>query len=272
MTINEPYIIDETPGFAVVFKPPRMHSAPIARKEDGTQMTLFEWFVARKNSDFKNSEFKNSDFKNSAQSSVNLMHRLDFDTHGLVLFAKNAESFEFFKELQDKGGFIKEYSAICAGSVPEIDSSVPGFPPTPVLSAHEPSPEKPLVIESYFRPFGPGRKLVRPVIEDGKKHKEIAKDNGGFYRTEIININKNTFTIRLKRGFRHQIRCHLCWIGFPIQNDPLYPRTAEYGSVRDMALQACALFFADPLTGKQREYRISPFVHEKEFNHEPAFS
>jgi 23S rRNA pseudouridine1911/1915/1917 synthase len=237
VTVSEPYIYDETPDFAVVFKPPRMHSAPLAKKEEGT---LLEWFAARE--------------KTAQSSHVCLMHRLDFDTHGLVLFAKNAESFEFFKELQDKGGFIKEYSAICAAD--SAASSVPGFPPPPVLAAHDPTPEKPLVIKSFFRPFGPGRKLVRPVIEEGKKNREIAKDGGGFYRTEITAINNNVFTVRLKRGFRHQIRCHLCWAGLPIMNDPLYPLPAEGGSVPEMALRACALFFADPSTGKQREYRI----------------
>ena len=241
MTNNEPYILDETNDFAVVFKPPRMHSAPLAKKEGGT---LLEWFTARK---------KAAQFSGDC-----LMHRLDFDTHGLVLFAKNAKSFEFFKELQDKGGFVKEYSAVC--TVVCNESSVLGFPPPPALAPHAPSSENPLIIESYFRPFGPGRKLVRPVIDESKKNREIAKDNGGFYRTEITGINKNTFTVRLKRGFRHQIRCHLCWAGFPIMNDPLYPQPAEKGgSVPDMSLRACALFFTDPSTGKQLEYRIDKF-------------
>jgi 23S rRNA pseudouridine1911/1915/1917 synthase len=239
MTSNEPYILDETDDFAVVFKPPRMHSAPLAKKEGGT---LLDWFTARERA-------------LSPQISVHLMHRLDFDTHGLVLFAKNAKSFEFFKELQDKGGFVKEYSAVCA--VVYNESSVPGFPPPPALAVRAPSPENPFVIESFFRPFGPGRKLVRPVTEEGKKSREIAKDNGGFYRTEISAINGNVFSIRLKRGFRHQIRCHLCWAGHPILNDPLYPQPSE--SAAPMSLCACSLFFTDPSTGKQREYRIDKF-------------
>jgi 23S rRNA pseudouridine1911/1915/1917 synthase len=245
LTDNAPYVIEETPDFAVVFKPPRMHSAPLAKKEGGT---LLDWFTAREQ-------------VLSPQSSANLMHRLDFDTHGLVLFAKNAESFEFFKELQDSGGFVKEYSAVCAvvpNAVASNESSIPGFPPPPVLTAHVPSPENPLVIESFFRPFGPGRKLVRPVIEEGKKSRETAKDNGGFYRTEITGINKNIFTVRIKRGFRHQIRCHLCWIGRPILNDPLYPHPLESGAL-PMSLRACSLFFTDPSTGKQREYKIDKF-------------
>jgi 23S rRNA pseudouridine1911/1915/1917 synthase len=239
MTDNVPYIIEETDDFAVIFKPPRMHSAPLAKKEGGT---LLDWFMARVLS----------------PNQANLMHRLDFDTNGLVLFAKNTKSFEFFKDLQDKGGFVKEYSAVCDSVLNE--SSVPGFPPPPALAAHAPSPENPLIIESYFRPFGPGRKMVRPVVEEGKKSREIAKDNGGFYRTEITAINGNIFSIRLKRGFRHQIRCHLCWVGHPILNDPLYPHPVEYdSSVPPMSLYACSLFFTDPSTGKQLEYKIDKF-------------
>jgi 23S rRNA pseudouridine1911/1915/1917 synthase len=124
-----------------------------------------------------------------------------------------------------------------------------------------------LVIESYFRPYGPGKKLVRPVINDGKKHKEIAMDKGGFYKTEITGIDGNVFTMRIRRGFRHQIRCHLCWIGFPILNDPLYNQMYNQVSVnnqsptkldQNLVLRAHALFFTDPSSGKQQEYRIEP--------------
>jgi 23S rRNA pseudouridine1911/1915/1917 synthase len=181
------------------------------------------------------------------------MHRLDYETHGLVLFAKNEKSFKFFQELQDDGGFVKEYSAVCKNTVKDPDNSnpLPGFPPAPALFTTEPSAEKPLIINSFFRPFGPGRKEVRPVIDESKKHDEVAKDRGGLYRTEIIGINDNVFTVRIKRGFRHQIRCHLCWIGCPIQGDPIYSR--EDG---DLALRAHALYFVDPPNGEKVEVRI----------------
>jgi len=239
---GSPHIIEETADYAVVFKPPQMHSAPLKKKEGGA---LLEWYA------------------DNSPPVYDIMHRLDFETHGLVLFAKNSKSYEYFKTLQDCGGFVKEYSALCA----EAANSVPieGFPPPPDFAACEPSPEKPQIIESYFRPYGPGRKLVRPVIEDGKKHREVAADNGGFYRTEIISRDGNVFTLRIKRGFRHQIRCHLSWIGFPILNDPLYSR-AEDGTtpradeaVQDtLALRAHALFFNDPSSGRPRECRIAP--------------
>jgi 23S rRNA pseudouridine1911/1915/1917 synthase len=237
-----PYILEETDDFAVVFKPPKMHCAPLPKRNGGT---LLEWYAGL------------------GQVKVPLlMHRLDFETHGLVLFAKNRKSFDFFKSIQEKDEFIKEYSAVCCSKLSL--SSVPNssFPPLPVLSTCEPSSENPLVIESYFRPYGPGRKLVRPVIDGGKKHREIAKDRGGFYLTEITGREGNVFTVRIKRGFRHQIRCHLCWIGFPIQNDPLYSEQETGNSEGILALRAHALFFADPSTGRQREYRIKTMLEK----------
>ena len=239
---KEPYVLDETDDFAVIFKPPKMHSVPLSKKSGDT---LLEWYTS------------------IFPPVIGLMHRLDFETHGLALAAKNLKAYEFLKAAQDRDEFIKEYSAVCSGFADESSIPASGFPPPP-FSTNEFSTEKPLVIESYFRPFGPGRKQVRPVIEDGKKHRELAKDRGGFYRTEITEVRKNAFTLRIKRGFRHQIRCHLCWIGFPILNDPVYRFPLNEETVPDdepaagiLALRAHALFFTDPSSGKPREYRIT---------------
>jgi len=244
MENNTPYILEETGDFAVVFKPPKMHSVPLNQKDNrlSDDVTLLEWYAENHPPVF------------------DIMHRLDFETHGLVLFAKNSKSYNFFKSAQDRGEFIKEYSAVCSNSMfdsqPAI-SPASGFPPPPHFTNSEPSIEKPLIVMSYFRPFGSGRKLVRPVTDVDKKHKEIAKDDGGFYRTEIIGIDGNIFTVRIKRGFRHQIRCHLSWIGYPILNDPLYNGQKTENSEGILALCAHALFFTDPSNGKPRECRIA---------------
>jgi 23S rRNA pseudouridine1911/1915/1917 synthase len=228
--MDNPYVLEETANYAVVYKPPKMHSTD---KGTGTPdfSTLLKWYAEK------------------FPPVYDIMHRLDYETHGIVLFAKNEKSYRFFKSAQDKGEFIKEYSAICVPCVK--NSPVEGFPDYSL-------PEAPPVVESYFRPYGPGRKLVRPMLDTKSKHKEIASDNGGFYRTEIISIDNNVFTVRLKRGFRHQIRCHLCWIGWPILNDPLYPQAVEIAPADKLALRAHALIFSDPADGKVKECRISP--------------
>jgi 23S rRNA pseudouridine1911/1915/1917 synthase len=195
-----------------------------------------------------------------------ILHRLDFETQGLVLFAKNQQSFDYLLTLQDEENFIKEYSAICRKNY-TLPSS---FPPSPFcFSLAEFSGETGFAIESFFRPFGPGRKQVRPVTDDcSKKRNEVAgnkaaKNQGGHYRTEIVNVTENgyyTFTIRLKRGFRHQIRCHLAWIGCPVLNDPLY---GEQTGDDFLALRSNGLIFTDPRSGKLREYRTAILSLEK---------
>jgi len=262
--MNSPYIIEETQDFAVVYKPPKMHTTvktqELYRESNENEFnTLFEWY--------KNQSGKNKFIK--------LLHRLDFETHGIVLFAKNEKCYNFLKQAQDEGEFIKEYSAECYLSdllINDSHSSLPGFPEPPVFTSDNISPEKTFVVESYFRPFGPGRKSVRPVTGNGKKHKETAKDKGGFYRTEIIKINNNIITARIKRGFRHQIRCHLCWIGVPIKNDPLYSAGGEKVLPLDkpqadttqedlLALKAHAVSFPNPSVQKNSQklkFSISP--------------
>jgi 23S rRNA pseudouridine1911/1915/1917 synthase len=251
MNFNESFVLKETDDFAVVFKPPRMHSAP---QKHNSGDTLVGWYVSKTGA-------------GEGLSDAGLMHRLDYETHGLVLFAKNEKSFKFFQDLQDGGGFVKEYSAICKNTIKDADNPtpLPGFPRSPLettapaLFTTEPSIEKPLVINSFFRPFGPGRKEVRPVINENKKHDEVAKDRGGLYRTEIINITGSVFTVRIKRGFRHQIRCHLRWIGCPIQGDPVYTIEARGTEVHcELALRAYALYFVDPSNGEKVEVRVEP--------------
>jgi len=250
--MNSPYILDETENFAVVFKPPRMHCEPLekdlmqSRKgeesvmEDEGALTILEWYCTQK----------------GFAEGIRLMHRLDFETNGLVLFAKNESSYNSFKEQQENDGFVKEYSAVCVSE--ESSVALDGFPNSGSvpLSLNENSS----LIQSYFRPYGSGRKQVRPVIDDGKKHKEIAKDKGGFYKTEIISVKENVFTVRIKRGFRHQIRCHLCWAGFPIQNDPLYTFTQALPPLGELALRSHALFFADPKSERQLCFNIAPLA------------
>jgi len=256
---KEPYILDETGDFAVVYKPPRMHCENKYMNFNREPQNP----TTQDRSDEPTRKYEEDDtlfsfYKQKENDYLRLMHRLDYETHGLVLFAKNEKSFNYLKDLQDRGEFIKEYSAICSVQNNFSQTSVSSFqtPDFSQLSDHHSLLTVPFIIESYFRPYGPGRKTIRPITDEKKNHKETAKDKGGFYKTEVINIENNIFTVRIKRGFRHQIRCHLCWKGFPIINDPLYPQITETHDF--LALRSQALFFCDPLTEKKIDYRIEP--------------
>jgi 23S rRNA pseudouridine1911/1915/1917 synthase len=264
-TINYqlPIIIDETEEFAVVFKPARMHCAPLQSRPSDT---LLDWYAAIFSPVMELSGRKDGE--------GGLLHRLDYETQGLVLFAKNQQSFSHLFKQQEEGNFIKEYSAICQ-NISSLKasglSSYSSFPtpysplPTPHYSFPAPpftisSVQEGCIIESYFRPFGPGRKQVRPVIREKAEHGKNTHDPGTLYRTEIATFSQPVFdyyafTIRLRRGFRHQVRCHLAWIGCPVLNDPLYGTNADGGF---LALRASGLIFTDPISSKPREYRIAP--------------
>jgi 23S rRNA pseudouridine1911/1915/1917 synthase len=253
--MNAPHILDETDDYAVVIKPPRMHCAPHGR---GEKETLLDWYAA-----FFPAMLK---LRAKKEGEGGLLHRLDYETQGLVLFAKNQRSFDFFAKEQEAGLFVKEYHALCEKRVP---GALAGFPPPPEhapLSAdtsHFLQPQNtPFMIESFFRPFGPGRKEVRPVAPE-KKYAEIAKDRGETYKTHLLDFsqiegNLFSFTLRITRGFRHQIRCHLSWLGFPILNDPIYgaAETQKQAPQAYLALRAQAVSFPDPRSGELRIYRI----------------
>jgi 23S rRNA pseudouridine1911/1915/1917 synthase len=236
-----------------------MHCAPL--KNGSPPSTLLEWYAG---------VFPPvREFEGRREGEGGLLHRLDFETCGLVLFAKTRAGLEHILAEQKAGAFVKEYSSLCRRTGGA--SRLPGFPPTEPLPDLLGEVEPPFGIESFFRPFGRGRKEVRPVTGGEKKRRGVAGDCGGFYRTEIIGAEKAgtdlyRFTLRLKRGFRHQIRCHLAWKGCPILNDPLYGPDARPADTKPaggtgettrefLALRAQALFFTDR-GGKTREYRI----------------
>jgi 23S rRNA pseudouridine1911/1915/1917 synthase len=111
-------------------------------------------------------------------------------------------------------------------------------------------------------------------MEPGKTGKEIAWDRGRPYQTEITGFEDRGgvcyFCVRIRRGFRHQIRCHLAWLGYPILGDPLYGlQTAEIDRTSGecqtplleaplLALQAQGLCFRDPASGENRNYSLPP--------------
>jgi 23S rRNA pseudouridine1911/1915/1917 synthase len=239
---EKPYIVEETDDFAVVFKPPRMHSVPL-RKSGGN--TLLDWYATL----FPPVTELSGRKEKEGPPEGGLLHRLDYETQGLMLFAKNQKSLDHLLALQEEGNFIKEYSAICHKNIP-ADASFP--------IPHPPFSSEGFVMESFFRPFGPGRKQVRPALDNHGRGREPAKDRGGCYRTEIIDITEDehyTFTVKLRRGFRHQIRCHLAWIGCPVLNDPLYGEQPSGNGF--LALRSTGLFFTDPRNGEAMEYRIN---------------
>lgn len=244
-----PRIIAEYASYLVVYKPPLMHSAPLRVNE--TQ-NLFSWCAKR----FP--QIRTVHGKKEIEGG--LLHRLDRDTRGLILIARTQNAYDALAEQQEAGFFEKEYRALC---FPQKDSPT-GFPANPLYSEQDKKniqlPVISFTLESAFRSYGPGQKSVRPVVDmERGKGKGAALDQNMPYRTEIssyrsLDDGSTEFHILLRRGFRHQIRSHLAWIGYPILGDTLYG-----GKEADiLQLYAEKLRFKDPENGSNVEYCYSP--------------
>ncbi|MDR1231918.1 MAG: RNA pseudouridine synthase [Spirochaetaceae bacterium] len=219
--INEPYIAAETPSYIVVGKPHNMHTAPLAAGEGDT---LLGW-CARLYPEV-------AAVTGRKPVEGGLLHRLDYETAGLVLIARTQAVYDFFSTEQEAGRFTKDYTAVAREMSPDA-LTVWGAKPVPV--------PVPGVITSGFRPYGPGRKLVKPETDSG----QISAARP--YKTRVLETEKRgadtVFHVRLARGFRHQIRAHLAWAGYPLNNDTRYGGTNTGGT---LGLTAWRLMFPDP--------------------------
>ena len=127
-----------------------------------------------------------------------LLHRLDTETSGVMVAARNEKSFSDLKKLFQKNRVCKEY--VCIVTNPNIQ---PGIYTASVRS--HPKSKKKVLIERMKRPGKNQRKIVTEIVEK-----------------KIYSANKILLKIRLVTGFRHQIRAHLSFLGSPILGDPLY--------------------------------------------------
>ncbi|MEO5984248.1 MAG: RluA family pseudouridine synthase [Ferruginibacter sp.] len=120
------------------------------------------------------------------------VHRLDKETSGIVLFAKNAASHKFLSRLFEEREIKKYYLGIVIGSPPEKAGSI-----------EAPITEHPL------------HKGTMHIHKTGKP---------SFTTYEVLDANKNysLVSFQLHTGRTHQIRVHAKHIGHPLACDPLY--------------------------------------------------
>nr|WP_319474578.1 pseudouridine synthase [uncultured Sphaerochaeta sp.] len=180
-----------------------------------------------------------------------VLHRLDTATSGLVVIARTKEAYTSLQAIQKADLFFKEYHAL---SHVYQDTTRVGYPPYPyedpfIYKGRE------ISIGSLFRRYGENRKEVRPVLADSPRHL-LDKTTGTWYLTKVwysgMEGDSQKFTCRLSSGFRHQVRAHLAWSGWPIDGDTVY-KGAE---AEHLALKAVAVEFPHPVTAQPMEIRI----------------
>lgn len=163
--------------------------------------------------------------KSGQNAAFHPITRLDRDTFGIVLLAKNAHVHAKLNELLSEGKLEKTYHALVFGG-PETDS---GIIDAPIARRELPS-------------------LLRYVNQNGKPS-----------RTEftVLQRQEKTCLLALKpiTGRTHQLRVHCAYKGYPILGDPQYGSeesqaySAELGLMHQL-LCAKSLAFPHPITGQ----------------------
>jgi 23S rRNA pseudouridine1911/1915/1917 synthase len=230
--------------FAVVYKPHGLPSAPLSEGDKDNAFCYAAELFPELFSICGKKEIEHG-----------LLHRLDNEASGLLLIASTQQSYDSLCEAQKNGKFEKMYSVTCRLNKKNADS-LGCFPPVP--DSAEPAPGQKIILTSSFRPYGEGRKQVRPVT--GESGKAACRKGGmAVYKTEIkiIDIEKTTVITRCRitAGYRHQVRCHLAWQGIPALGDRLY--NALHGSDELMQFEGSGISFPHPLTGVVVVYTIT---------------
>ena len=240
-TSDKPYI--------VIYKPKGLPSAPLT-KED------------KENALIKTAEIYPEVYNVNGRKDIEygLLHRLDTATDGLLVIATTQKSYDFILNEQKEGRFSKFYKAKCTLN-PNNKDMLDGFPPYVDTSFNKGDIINAI---SYFRPFGSGKKEVRPVTNNCGKAalKKIGKLKE--YKTNITILEKGTkkciVECKIQEGYRHQVRCHLAWVGLPIEGDDLY--NGEYRAIdkkiaeNEMKFSATKIIFEYP-RGDLNSYEIA---------------
>ena len=207
--------------FIVAVKPRALPTAPLKNGED---CALFR--ISR---DFPSVLF----VRGKKEIEGGLCHRLDTQTEGLFLCALEQDFFDKIQIEQSEGRFFKTYRARVEKN-PQNATNLGGFPPF-LNDFCECA-----ILESRFRPFGKNGKVVRPVTALSGKASE-KKAGKSLYRTNV-KIKNDKAVCKISAGYRHQVRCHLAWSGFPIFGDALY-NFNFFEKNEEMDFTACALDF-----------------------------
>lgn len=163
--------------------------------------------------------------KTEQRSAFHPLTRLDRDTYGLVLLAKNTHVHALLNALHDAGQVRKTYHALVCGAPPEDHGTI-----------NAPIARKPLP------------SLLREIREDGKP--SVTEYT---VLTRFDGLTK--LALRPITGRTHQLRLHCAHIGCPILGDPQYYSPASQAFSEKMGLTTqilCAktLELPHPVTGE----------------------
>lgn len=213
-------ILYQDEDLAVVFKPSGMVVHPAAGNESGTMV---------------NALLKHLDNLSGIGGEIRpgIVHRIDKDTSGLLLVAKNDRAHVFLSEQIKAHTVQRAYRSILIGNLREDE----GFVDAPI--GRHPTDRKKMAI-----------------VPDGRE----ARTNW----TVLERLRGATLIeARLTTGRTHQIRVHMASTGHPVLGDPVYgPKKSPYPVSGGQLLHAFRIGFIHPSTGEEMLFEAPP---EKRF-------
>ena len=201
-------VVYEDEDVIVVNKPVGMVVHPAAGHPDGTLVNALLYHCGKSLSGINGS------------LRPGIVHRIDRDTSGLIIAAKNDFAhLSLAEQLQDHS-LYREYAAVCVGTMREDSGTVSA----PI--ARHPTDRKRMAIDHLH-----GRTAVThyTVLERFPGHTYLQ--------------------CRLETGRTHQIRVHLASLGRPLLGDVVYGAHKPYPGLAGQCLHARRLTFTHPRTG-----------------------
>ena len=157
----------------------------------------------------------------AAWGELRLVHRLDRDTSGLLLLARDADAHRALSRAFAERRVRKTYRADVWGQ----PAGLWGRIEAPLARARRQPPQH------RVHPLGrPSRTLWRRLASDG---------------------GTTRLALRPRTGRSHQLRVHLAWLGHPILGDPLYGHARSRAQAPRLQLHACGLVFPHPHNGER---------------------
>ena len=152
-----------------------------------------------------------------------IVHRIDRDTSGLLIVAKNDKAhLALAAQLQDHSLF-RLYHAVVVGGFKEESGTVDA-----PLARHPVDRKRMAVCRT-----GEGREAIT--------HWQVVDRQGGY----------SHITCRLETGRTHQIRVHMASIGHPLVGDQVYGSKKPFPGLVGQCLHAACLTFTHPTTGER---------------------
>lgn len=154
-----------------------------------------------------------------------IVHRIDKDTSGLLLVAKNDRAHQGLSAQIKAHSLLREYEAIVHGRVKQNDFTVKA-----PIGRHPKDRKRMAVTDKHSK--------------EAVTHIQLLEQYRGF----------SYIRCRLQTGRTHQIRVHMAYLGHPVAGDPVYgPKKPAFDSM-GQCLHARTIGFVHPATGEAMNF------------------